>query len=244
MQSLLFSLLLLFTSTAFVLAGSNEKSKELLAENAKKDGVVVLPSGLQYKILIKGRGKEHPKPDTPCDCHYLGKLIDGTFFDGSYKREQPLTFSPDQVIAGWTEALQLMVEGDKWELYVPSELAYGDNGRPPAIKGGDALIFEMELIKVGFGCDPVSLTSCNEQEKVYIMKAEREFGSDMDELETELADLRELLPKLGDGASKDLLQSKIKIIEKLTGYHMSESGRVAEAMKDVKGKEEGSKDEL
>lgn len=90
----------------------------------------------------------HPTVYSPCLCHYAGSLINGVEFDSSYKRGSPTTFAPNQVIKGWTEAMQLMVEGDKWELYIPSDLAYGDGGRPPKIGGGDALIFQIEMIKI------------------------------------------------------------------------------------------------
>lgn len=100
-----------------------------------------------YTEIRAGTGKT-PTLNSPCDCHYSGTLIDGTEFDSSYKRGQPLTFAPNQVIAGWTEAMQLMKEGGKWELYIPSELAYGDSGAGGAIPGGAALIFELELLTV------------------------------------------------------------------------------------------------
>merc|ERR1711935_1014214 len=89
-----------------------------------------------------------PKVGTPCECHYAGTLIDGTEFDSSYKRGQPTTFAPNQVIKGWTEAMQLMGEGDKWELYVPSELAYGDRQRGQHITPGAVLVFEIEILEV------------------------------------------------------------------------------------------------
>ena len=92
-------------------------------------------------MLTKGSGDSHPTADSSCDCHYRGTLIDGTEFDSSYGRGAPTAFAPNQVIKGWTEAMQLMVEGDKWEMYIPSDLGYGDRGSPPKIKGGDALIF-------------------------------------------------------------------------------------------------------
>ena len=85
--------------------------------------------------------------DTPCDCHYLGTLIDGTQFDSSFDRGKPSTFAPNQVIKGWTEAMQLMVEGDKWEMYIPYHLAYGEHGKPPKIPAKSTLIFIMELVK-------------------------------------------------------------------------------------------------
>ncbi|KAL3772909.1 hypothetical protein ACHAWO_011693 [Cyclotella atomus] len=122
---------------------------KFLEAKAKEEGVVTLPSGLMYKELRAGNpdGKT-PTINSPCDCHYSGTLIDGTEFDSSYKRGQPLSFAPNQVIKGWTEAMQLMKEGAKWELYIPSELAYGDRGAGGAIPGGAALIFQMELLKV------------------------------------------------------------------------------------------------
>eukprot|EP00316_Scyphosphaera_apsteinii_P013481 CAMPEP_0119321560 /NCGR_PEP_ID=MMETSP1333-20130426/55717_1 /TAXON_ID=418940 /ORGANISM="Scyphosphaera apsteinii, Strain RCC1455" /LENGTH=206 /DNA_ID=CAMNT_0007328563 /DNA_START=209 /DNA_END=829 /DNA_ORIENTATION=- len=113
-----------------------------------KDGVINLPSGLQYKVLEEGPGLEHPTDRTPCECHYAGRLLDGTEFDSSYKRGAPTTFAPNQVIKGWTEAMQLMVVGDKWELYIPMELAYGPEGKPPKIPPAATLIFIMEIVKI------------------------------------------------------------------------------------------------
>lgn len=110
-------------------------------------GVVSLPSGLLYKVLKAGSGKT-PQISTPCECHYKGTLIDGSQFDSSYDRGEPTTFAPNQVIKGWTEAMQLMKEGSKWELYIPSELAYGDRGAGGMIPGGAALVFIIELLKV------------------------------------------------------------------------------------------------
>ena len=95
-----------------------------LAANKDKEGVVTLASGLQYRVLEEGGGLEHPLVSTPCECHYAGRLLDGTEFDSSYKRGTPTTFAPNQVIKGWTEAMQLMVQGDKWEMYIPYGLAY------------------------------------------------------------------------------------------------------------------------
>merc|ERR1712166_232417 len=127
-------------------------SQEFLAKNGLKEGVVTLASGLQYKVLRAGTGDAHPLPGSPCDCHYEGRCCNdwpaGKKFDSSYDRGSPTTFAPNQVIAGWTEAMQLMVEGDKWEMFIPSDLAYGDGGRPPKIGGGDCLVFTMEIIKV------------------------------------------------------------------------------------------------
>jgi FKBP-type peptidyl-prolyl cis-trans isomerase len=97
----------------FVFAGSNEEGLKFLEENKSKPGVITLESGLQYKVLTEGTGSFHPSVNSPCLCHYEGKLIDGTVFDSSYERGEPITFAPNQVIKGWTEAMQLMVEGKK-----------------------------------------------------------------------------------------------------------------------------------
>jgi len=162
---------------------TNEAGLKFLEENKKKPGVITLASGLQYKVLNSGAGAFHPTKDSSCDCHYAGTLIDGTEFDSSYKRGSPTAFAPNQVIAGWTEAMQLMVEGDKWEMYIPSELAYGERGSGAKIPGGSALIFQMELIKINgnkipaANCNPKDLTGCNEQEKEYVAKVAA-WGSD------------------------------------------------------------------
>merc|ERR1712159_439451 len=168
---------------ALALAGSNEKSKAFLEANRAKEGVITLPSGLQYKVLRKGEGINHPTVDSLCECHYKGTLIDGTQFDISYDRGSPTTFAPNQVIKGWTEAMQLMVEGDKWEMYIPSELGYGDSGSPPNIGGGDVLVFTMEIVKIkgnkkpASRCDVKSLEGCTEKETEYVKK-QLEKGKD------------------------------------------------------------------
>jgi len=175
-----------------VSAGSNAASVAWLAENSKEEDVITLPSGLQYKVLRSGDGQSHPTADSSCECHYKGTLIDGTQFDSSYDRGSPTSFAPNQVIKGWTEAMQMMVEGDKWEMYIPSELGYGDGGSPPKIKGGDALIFTMEIIKIkgnkvpAVKCDVLSLDHCNEKEKKYVESVEFKFGGDADTLEIEI----------------------------------------------------------
>jgi FKBP-type peptidyl-prolyl cis-trans isomerase FklB len=119
---------------------------EFLAANAKKEGVKTTESGLQYKVLKSGNGKT-PGPTSQVTTHYEGKLIDGTIFDSSVKRKTPATFGVNQVIKGWTEALQLMKEGDEWELYIPSTLAYGPRG-PASIGPNSTLIFYIQLIKI------------------------------------------------------------------------------------------------
>jgi len=118
-----------------------------LAENKTKSGVVTLPSGLQYKIVKQGNGPK-PKPTDQVTVHYSGKLLDGKEFDSSYKRGQPATFGITQVIPGWTEVLQLMPVGSKWEVYIPSNLAYGPNGAGQDIGPNATLIFEMELLGI------------------------------------------------------------------------------------------------
>ena len=121
-------------------------AKVFLEENKKKKGVTSLPSGLQYKILAEGFGKT-PKAADSVTVHYRGTLTNGTEFDSSHKRGQPATFQVGKVIRGWTEALQLMKEGSKWQLFIPPQLAYGDRGTGP-IPPNSTLIFEVELISV------------------------------------------------------------------------------------------------
>ncbi len=123
------------------------EGKKFLAENAKKDGVKTLPSGLQYKVITEGKG-DSPKPTDVVSTNYRGTLINGTEFDSSYKRGQPAKFPVNGVIKGWTEALQLMKPGAKWQLYVPSDLAYGERGAGEAIGPNSTLIFEVELLGV------------------------------------------------------------------------------------------------
>lgn len=130
-----------------VVAEANKKEGEaFLAENGKKEGVVTLPSGLQYKVISAGEGPKPTISDT-VSVHYRGTLIDGTEFDSSYKRGEPVSFPVTGVIAGWTEALQLMGEGAKWEIYIPSDLAYGPGGTSGPIGPNSTLVFEVELLK-------------------------------------------------------------------------------------------------
>jgi len=124
-----------------------EQGKTFLAENQKKEGVKALPSGLQYKVLAEGSGKT-PKADDTVTVNYKGTLIDGTEFDSSYKRGQPATFKVNGVIKGWTEALPLMKEGSKYQLFIPPDLAYGERGAGRNIPPNSTLIFEVELISV------------------------------------------------------------------------------------------------
>ena len=129
----------------------NEKNiqagKDFLAKNKEQEGVVELASGLQYQILTSGAGKS-PSIANRVKCHYTGMLLDGTVFDSSVQRGEPAEFGVNQVIAGWTEALQLMKEGDKWRLFIPSDMAYGARGAGNSIPPHATLIFDVELIEV------------------------------------------------------------------------------------------------
>ena len=129
-------------------AANIEAGKKFLEENKKRPGVVTLPSGLQYEVINGGDTGTYAKAADQVQCHYEGTLIDGTLFDSSIKRGQPATFGISQVIPGWVEALQLMPEGAKWKLYIPSELAYGAQGAGEMIPPHSTLIFEVELLKV------------------------------------------------------------------------------------------------
>lgn len=130
------------------LAMANKKAgEEFLAGNKAKDGVVTLPDGLQYKILKEGTGPK-PKADDEVVCNYKGTLIDNTEFDSSYKRGEPATFPVNGVIKGWTEALQLMPVGSKWQLFLPSNLAYGERSPGPEIGPDSTLVFEVELMAI------------------------------------------------------------------------------------------------
>ncbi|MGZ8440536.1 MAG: FKBP-type peptidyl-prolyl cis-trans isomerase [Candidatus Deferrimicrobiaceae bacterium] len=124
-----------------------KEGEDFLAGNRKKEGVVTLSSGLQYKVIKEGTGKS-PKATNEVTVHYRGTFIDGTEFDSSYQRGNPATFRGDSVIAGWKEAIPMMKEGAKWQLFIPADLAYGERGAGPNIPPNAALIFEVELIQV------------------------------------------------------------------------------------------------
>lgn len=160
---------------------TNKEGLEFLEKNKGSPGVVTRPSGLQYKILKTGQGASHPLPSTPCKCHYEGRTAgnhpNGVTFDSSYSRGSPTTFAPNQVIKGWTEAMQLMVEGDKWELYIPAELGYGAQGAAGGKIGpGDVLVFTLELIEImGDGvpaskCDVATREQCSDKETAFLDK--------------------------------------------------------------------------
>lgn len=127
---------------------AKKEGEDFLADNKKKEGIVTLPSGLQYKVIQSGKGKASPKATDTVVTHYRGTLLDGTEFDSSIKRGEPAEFEVGGVIAGWTEALQLMHVGDKWQLFVPARLAYGEKGAGRAIGPNETLVFEVELIDI------------------------------------------------------------------------------------------------
>jgi FKBP-type peptidyl-prolyl cis-trans isomerase FklB len=126
---------------------SKKEGAAFLADNKSKDGVVTLPSGLEYKVLTQGTGPKPTASDTVV-CNYRGTLINGTEFDSSYKRGEPATFPVNGVIKGWTEALQLMPVGSKWQLFIPSDMAYGERSPAPEIGPNSTLIFEVELLSI------------------------------------------------------------------------------------------------
>eukprot|EP00573_Skeletonema_grethae_P000630 CAMPEP_0201685798 /NCGR_PEP_ID=MMETSP0578-20130828/484_1 /ASSEMBLY_ACC=CAM_ASM_000663 /TAXON_ID=267565 /ORGANISM="Skeletonema grethea, Strain CCMP 1804" /LENGTH=234 /DNA_ID=CAMNT_0048169769 /DNA_START=60 /DNA_END=764 /DNA_ORIENTATION=- len=220
MTRLLALLFALFISIGVVIA-TNDAGTEYLEAKSKEQGVITLPSGLRYKVIKKGDGKSHPTVDSPCLCHYAGSLIDGTEFDSSYSRGSPTTFAPNQVIKGWTEAMQMMVEGDKYELYIPSELAYGERGSPPKIPPNSALVFTIEMIEIKGGttlalrCNPNTLEGCDDKMKAYITKAKSKFG-DRDELEEEIARLVKISSKGGLKVElKDWMQTRLFILQQM-----------------------------
>jgi len=138
----------LVSGKSSVSAQDNIKAgEEFLTSNAANKGVVTLPSGLQYLIISAGTGKEHPSAKSKVTVHYHGTLLDGTVFDSSVERNEPATFPLNRVIKGWTEGVQLMVEGDKMRFFIPSKLAYG-NQSIGGIKGGSTLIFDVELLTI------------------------------------------------------------------------------------------------
>ena len=130
-------------------SGNKEESEAFLAENKEREGVTTTESGLQYEVISSGEeGAVSPDANDKVKVHYHGTLVDGTVFDSSVDRGQPIEFAVGGVIKGWTEALQLMKKGDKWKLYIPSDLAYGERGAGPKIGPNSALIFEVELLDV------------------------------------------------------------------------------------------------
>jgi len=213
------SFLLLLLLPSLARGGSNQEGLDFLAANAKNEGVISLPSGLQYKVLKKGSGAYHPTADSSCSCHYEGKLISGEVFDSSHDRGEPTDFAPNGVIDGWTEAMQLMVEGDKFELYMPSELGYGDEGADP-IPGGTALIFQMEILEIkgdkvpALVCfNPADPTgTCNEKEQAYITKMQPKSTEDQ---QKQFDRLTKMLSQKMAGDLKNWIDRRINILKRL-----------------------------
>jgi FKBP-type peptidyl-prolyl cis-trans isomerase len=177
---------------AALAAKNKEEGAAWLAENAKKEGVVTLDSGLQYKVLTAGSGTS-PTPGDTVSVNYRGTLIDGTEFDSSYSRGQPAQFKVSGVIPGWTEALQKMKTGDKWELYVPADLAYGDRQQGDKIKPGSTLIFQVEVLEViqpqPITSDIIKVPSAEEMKKG--AKIETIKASDLQRIEAETRKAKE-----------------------------------------------------
>jgi len=172
-------------SIQLTIAGSNPESLKFLIDNSREPGVITHPSGVQYKILEKGDGLEHPKGDSRARFNFEGRLINGKVFDSTYDRGEdsgPIAISPKTSIRGWMEIIPLMVVGDKWELYIPSDMAYGDIGRKmPVVGGGETVIFVMELTHIlgpttpASKCDVITLADCDDKEKGYIEKVKGKF---------------------------------------------------------------------
>merc|ERR1719298_238032 len=217
-------------------AGTNEVGKAYLEDMKSLPGVVTLPSGLMYKVLREGTGEHHPTVDSPCECYYAGTTpsltptapdtADDTEalnkewndFDSGYKRGSTTSFAPNQVIKGWTEAMQLMVEGDKWEMYIPSELGYGDGGQGGKIKGGDVLIFRMEIVNIKGGkkpadkCDVETKKGCNEKQTKYV---DKQTAATKEKRAAELKRLEGMTGGEMKDDAKNWLLSRIKLLGKM-----------------------------
>ncbi len=136
------------TINSFKASAIKQAGQKFLAENAKKQGIISMPGGWQYQVLKQGESTEHPKATDRVKCHYHGMLIDGTVFDSSVDRGEPMAFGLNQVIKGWTISVPMMTVGSKWRIFLPSDLAYGDNAAGEKIPGGSTLIFEIELLAI------------------------------------------------------------------------------------------------
>eukprot|EP00746_Dinoflagellata_sp_MGD_P077691 gnl/MRDRNA2_/MRDRNA2_31143_c0_seq2.p1 gnl/MRDRNA2_/MRDRNA2_31143_c0~~gnl/MRDRNA2_/MRDRNA2_31143_c0_seq2.p1 ORF type:complete len:232 (+),score=48.96 gnl/MRDRNA2_/MRDRNA2_31143_c0_seq2:99-794(+) len=210
-----------------LMLGTTEEGERWLAEKEKEDGVIKLPSGLMFKVLEAGDGDFHPKASTLCKVHYEGTFTNGTKWDSSYDRGQPNNFAPDwdhSVVPAWTEAMQLMVEGDKWELYVPSDLAYGDDGIAPTIPGGAALVYQIELLNIlgiedeltpANRCHPARLAKCNDRQKNFI---EKQQAKGADKISAELKRLKGMLVnEMTEEKALEWIYYRIRILHQLTG---------------------------
>uniref|UniRef100_A0A7S0ZV05 peptidylprolyl isomerase n=1 Tax=Noctiluca scintillans TaxID=2966 RepID=A0A7S0ZV05_NOCSC len=209
---------------------TNEQGLEFLEATKSVEGVVTLRSGLQYKVLKSGDGKFHPTKDSPCECHYAGTTpaltpdaidldeVAWNEFDSSYKRGEPTTFAPNQVIKAWTQAMQLMVEGDKWEMYIPSELGYGDTGTGDKIKGGDVLIFRMELLHIkgnkkrAVPCDLKTRKNCYDSE---VEMLDLWGKASLETLTAEKATLKKQLGEPLKSGQREPLQEKMRMLNQI-----------------------------
>jgi len=197
-------------------SASNAEGLAFLEAKKAESGVVALASGLLYKVIRKGAGKAHPLVGTSCECHYEGTLIDGTKFDSSYDRGSPTTFAPNQVIKGWTEAMQLMVEGDLWEMYIPSDLGYGARGSPPKIGADNVLVFKMEILgiqgasKPAISCNVATFEDCDEKEKAFVEKIKAKGSA-----AAELARLEGMKAKPMKSELKSWLDTRVHLLTKM-----------------------------
>lgn len=188
--------LFVLSLVGIALAGTNKEGLEYLAKRDKEEGVVKLDSGVRYKVLKKGEGKWRPRKDAPVKIHYTGHLVDGTKYGSSYDiaTGEPMGFKLDLVIKGWGEAMQKMVEGDKWEIILPSEVGYGDNGDPPRVPGGNVAIITTEMIEIqgkkkrAAQCNVVTGDACNEEESPVLDKYKTQ---NIDELKSALKQVEE-----------------------------------------------------
>jgi FKBP-type peptidyl-prolyl cis-trans isomerase FklB len=232
MRASFLSVAYLFLTLALVtvVKATDVEGLAFLAANRLDPTVTELPSGLQYKIVRKGTGKYHPTKSSPCSCHYTGFLVDNsTKFDSSVDRGEPSTFAPNQVIRGWTEAMQRMVEGDKWELYIPSELAYGERGSPPKIPANAMLIFQLELLEIqsddkvpALLCNVLTKEECNERELVYMSKIASWDSVKMSKEASRLESL--LLEKYIKPELRDWMRARLHIVKQKVKIAASDAG--------------------
>ena len=205
--------------------GTDEPGLAFLAENAHKPGVVTLESGLQYLILEQGNGTEHPTSHTPCSCHFNVSYINRTQFDSSLLYGELADVHPNHIIPGWSEAIQQMVQGDKWMLYIPSELAYGETGLPPRIQPNIALIYYVHLVEIrgatipALQCNVTTQVRCNDKERAYIQTSKHKH---IDILTKELQRASTMKQKKMKPELLDWLRRRIQILQQLapiTGHY-------------------------
>jgi len=209
-----------FFLTYLSVLGSDEAGPKLMEQEPRKEERMEHHhSGLRYRVLRKGSGKFHPARDAPCECHYSVSLADGTEIDSSYTRGEPKTFAPDEVIEGWETAMQLMVEGDKWYVVIPTSLAYGMEGSPPNIPANAELILTIEIIKIigekvlAFKCDVFTKEDCGERETKWINKIEGKCGKNHTEYVMEHVRLSEMRRKKLRPKRKKWLNTRLKLLQ-------------------------------